>query len=369
MQNLVGQMLIRYCIEDGKKRKQAKIYTKDEHKIDLSKIDKDAIKIIKKLVIKGYDAYLVGGAVRDLVIGNTPKDFDITTNATPRIIKKCFRNSRVIGKRFRLVHIFFGKKIFEVSTFRSTENGSVGNQFGTMEEDAHRRDFTINALYFDPINLQIIDFVDGLEDLKNKRLKPIIPMGRLFTEDPVRMIRAVKYSVMTNCKMGFFLRWNIRRSSYLLEEVSHSRLTEEMSKIINSGYAEAIIRKLYRYELYMYLQANAFILIKEDTANFKNKYLESLRELDQKVMSGEISRQGMELFYLIKDFLHLVLDEVGHESPLFFYTEARHFILPLNPQKMELHFAVLKFLRENLLYTPRKRRKQNRRKNKTQSNS
>lgn len=342
-------MLVRYSIENGKKKKQAKIYTKDEHKIELSLIDKDAINIIRKLVIKGYDAYLVGGAVRDLIIGKKPKDFDITTNATPRVIKQCFRNSRIIGKRFRLVHVFFGKKIFEVSTFRSTENGSVGNQFGSIVEDAHRRDFTINALYFDPINNQILDFVDGLNDLKNKKLKPIIPFTRLFSEDPVRMIRAIKYSVIANCKMDFFLCCNLRFSAPLLERVSNSRLTEEMNKILNSGHSKKIIEKLFYYDLFQYLQPNASILLAENTASFFSRYFQSLDELDSLVEAGKVDRQGVELHYLIVDFLELVFAETGKQPNLFFYTQAHNFIYPLNPQRIELRHAVMLFLRKHNL--------------------
>lgn len=349
-------MLIRYSIKNGKQVKQAKIYTQAEHKINLAKIDKDAINIIRKLTMKGYDAYLVGGAVRDLLIGKTPKDFDITTNATPRVIKKCFRNARIIGKRFQLVHVFFGDKIFEVSTFRSTENGSVGNQFGTMEEDAQRRDFTINTMYFDPINAQLIDFVNGLEDLKNKKLKAVIPLKYLFSEDPVRMIRAVKYSVLTECKIGFFLSRKIKKSAGLLEEISHSRLTEEMNKIINSGHAHDIIKKLIEYRLYQYLQPNACVYLEENTDNFQTNYFESLAALDQEVQAGNIKRRGMELYYLICDFLQMVFKNVGKKAGILFYDEARHFILPLNPQREELRYAVISFMRKNNLYKPKRKR-------------
>ena len=135
-------MLYRYS-KDGRGRpvKTAAIYTKKEHKISLDKIDADCLRVVFHLKECGFNTYIVGGAVRDLLTGKTPKDFDIVTNATPSKIKKLFRNSRIIGKRFRLVHVFFGEKIFEVSTFRSTVDGSVGNSFGSIEEDVQRRDF------------------------------------------------------------------------------------------------------------------------------------------------------------------------------------------------------------------------------------
>ena len=140
-------MLFRYSADkNGKPVKKAVIYTKNEHGIQLQNIDADALRVITRLRDAGFDSYIVGGAVRDLIVGKTPKDFDIVTDATPSRIKKIFRNSRIIGRRFRLVHVFFGPKIFEVSTFRSTVDGSVGNSFGTIDEDVMRRDFTLNAL-------------------------------------------------------------------------------------------------------------------------------------------------------------------------------------------------------------------------------
>lgn len=153
-------MLIRYGKDEkGRPIKKAVVYIKDEHCIPSYKIDIDALRIVQKLKDNGFTAYIVGGAVRDLIVGRTPKDFDIVTDATPSKIKRIFRNSRIIGRRFRLVHVIFGQKIFEVSTFRSTIEGSVGNNFGTIDEDVMRRDFTINALYYDPIQEHIIDYV------------------------------------------------------------------------------------------------------------------------------------------------------------------------------------------------------------------
>mgnify|MGYP002511331556 CR=1 FL=1 len=227
-------MLIRYGKDKNVKTvKKAVIYTKSEHNIPKSRIDIDAIQIIDRLRSFDFVAYIVGGAIRDLIVGNTPKDFDIVTDATPSKIKKIFRNSRIIGRRFRLVHIFFGQKIFEVSTFRSLADGTVGNTFGTMDEDVQRRDFTINALYFDPLKEQIIDYVNGVKDIKKGIIRPVIPLKSIFVEDPVRMLRAIKYSATTGFKIPFKLHNKIRKSAHLLSPVSPSRLTEELLKIIN----------------------------------------------------------------------------------------------------------------------------------------
>ena len=177
-------MLIRYSTDsNGKPVEKAVIYTKKEHNIDPSSLDSDAVFVITRLRDSGFAAYIVGGAVRDLLVGRKPKDFDIVTDATPSRIKKIFRNSRIIGKRFRLVHIFFGEKIFEVSTFRSIEEGSVGNVFGTMDEDVQRRDFTMNALYYDPIKEQA-----GIDQQLDKAIEVL--MGKLKDRKPLPPVPA-----------------------------------------------------------------------------------------------------------------------------------------------------------------------------------
>ena len=174
-------MLIRYGTDkNGRPIKKAIVYVKEEHGIQKSKIDFDAIHIITKLRDYGFHSYIVGGAVRDLIVGNIPKDFDIVTDATPSKIKKIFRNSRIIGKRFRIVHVIFGTKIFEVSTFRSIQEGSTGNEFGTIDEDVQRRDFTLNALYYEPVQEQVIDYVGGMRDIKKHIIRPVIPLNRIF---------------------------------------------------------------------------------------------------------------------------------------------------------------------------------------------
>ena len=181
-------MLIRYRrSEDGRPVAKALVYTQAEHRIDKAGIDPDALRIVQRLRENGQEAYIVGGAVRDLLLGRRPKDFDIVTDAQPQRIKRIFRNARIIGRRFRLVHVYAGPKLFEVCTFRSIANGTVGNEYGTMDEDALRRDFTLNALYYDPIDALLIDYVGGFKDIEAKRVKPVIPLATIFKEDPVRM--------------------------------------------------------------------------------------------------------------------------------------------------------------------------------------
>lgn len=348
MQYIHSKMLVRYGQNaEGKQVRQALVYTKDEHHIAPEKIDLEAVKIIQRLNSQGFEAYIVGGAVRDLLIGNVPKDFDIATSAEPSKIRKIFRNSRIIGRRFRLVHIFFGEKIYEVSTFRSTEDGSIGNKFGTIDEDVHRRDFTLNALYYDPIHELVIDYVGGVKDIKSKKIRPIIPLQLIFSEDPVRMIRAIKYAAMTDSSIPFFVQLQIRKNAHLLEFVSPSRITEEINKIIFSGHSSDIIKKLLDFKLYVYIQPGACAFI-DSSSKFKKMYLENLALLDKEVDAKPQIKQGECLKSLLKDYTRLIADPEGlpQEVYTYVYKECRHFILPMNPQRKELEFAVKSILND-----------------------
>ena len=341
-------MLFRYGTDSrGKLVKKAVVYTKSEHLISIDRIDPDALQIINRLRDAGFTAYIVGGAVRDLIVGNTPKDFDIVTDATPSRIKRIFRNSRIIGRRFRLVHVVFGSKIFEVSTFRSNVDGSVGNDFGTIEQDVMRRDFTLNALYYDPLQEQVIDYVGGLRDIKKHILRPVIPMDAIFVEDPVRMLRAIKYSATTHARMSFTLRHKIRASAALLSQVSPSRLTEEMLKIINSGHSAEIISEALDTDLYMYLQPAAAAMIYEKK-DVEKTYMQNLSKMDELTRTQSDVRLGRKLYFLLYDFVSSLTDwkkEVQSGMPaseLYARTwkECRNFVLPMNPQRRELEFAV-----------------------------
>ena len=341
-------MLYRYGTDGkGKLVKKAVVYTQTEHLISNINIDPDALQIISRLRDAGYTAYIVGGAVRDLIVGNKPKDFDIVTDATPSKIKKIFRNSRIIGRRFRLVHVVFGKKIFEVSTFRSNAEGSVGNDFGTIEEDVLRRDFTLNALYYDPLQEQVIDYVGGMKDIKKHVLKPVIDLDRIFVEDPVRMLRAIKYSATTHAKMSRSLRHKIISSASLLSQISPSRLTEELLKIINNTYAYEIISEALETDLFMYLQPSATGLIYENK-KYEKDYMQSIKELSLLNKTNPEVRLGKKMIFLIRDFVYQLTDwekEIEAKTPFSelygkTWAECRNFVLPMNPVRRELEFAV-----------------------------
>lgn len=342
-------MLFRYTTnKQGKTVQTALVYTKQEHSIQNELIDPEALKIVSHLRTNGFETYIVGGAVRDLLLGKKPKDFDIVTQAEPAKIRRLFRNSRIIGRRFRLVHIFYGDKIYEVSTFRSLIDGSVGNSFGTIEEDVKRRDFTINALYYDPLKEQLVDYVQGLKDIREKKINPIIPLKNIFTEDPVRMIRAVKYACSADCDIPNSLKRTIKKHSSLLETVSPSRLTEEIIKIVNSGCAHSIVNKALYFNLYVYIQPNATSLI-DDSSKFLELYLKSLNDLDVFVAGSEKNRLGQKLKFIIKDFVDLIIPQEGGNQEIykFMYSECRRFVLPMNPPRVELEVAVKSCLKDH----------------------
>lgn len=357
-------MLFRYTSDkNGRPVKAAVIYTETEHCINKADIDPDALRVLKQLKSYGFEAYIVGGAVRDLLLKKEPKDFDLVTDATPARIKKMFRNSCIIGKRFRIVHIFFGRKIFEVTTFRSFAEGTtIGNAFGTIEEDVHRRDFTLNALYYDPAKNHIIDYVGGVKDIRAGKIVPVIPLRQIFCEDPVRMLRAVKYAASTGFKMSFFLKRKIASSAHLLATVSPSRLTEELVKILNSNYAAEIAELALQSGLYMYLQPAASVLIAEKK-DFAAAYFKSLQELNEFNKNKHDERLGAKIVYIIRDFIDNLTDwdaeiksldapKSTHEgisaAELYKFTwrECRSFVLPMNPQRTELEYAVRFCLRK-----------------------
>ncbi|MDR1597230.1 MAG: polynucleotide adenylyltransferase PcnB [Treponema sp.] len=332
-------MRIRYGTEkNGKPVKKAVVYTQNEHGINFSDVDSDAVYITERLRANGFETYIVGGAVRDLLLRKKPKDFDIVSEASPARIKRIFRNARVIGRRFRLVHVYFGTKIFEVSTFRSLKDGPTGNIYGTVEEDMLRRDFSLNALLYDPGKKVVVDYVGGMKDVQNKLMRPIIPLSFIFKDDPVRMIRAVKYAAATGFKIPLTLRWKIKKQAFLLAPVSPSRLTEEIFKVIHSAAAARIIESLEYFGLYEYLQPNASRHMKE-SEKFRSRYLKGMEELNTR---GNV-KPGETLAALIRDYLVDFVDwdaEGISENYKNAFMAARQFVLPMNPPRMELDHAV-----------------------------
>jgi poly(A) polymerase len=337
----------RYSEESGRLVRKAVVYTVDEHGISIDDVDREAINIVLRLKESGYDSYIVGGAVRDLLLKKKPKDFDIVSEANPARIKKIFRNSRIIGRRFKLVHVYFGPRIFEVSTFRSLKNGLTSNTFGSINEDVLRRDFTMNALFYDPGQQIVVDYVGGIKDIKARLVRPIIPLSKIFTDDPVRMIRAVKYGAATEFALPFSLKLKIKQQSHLLSAISPSRLTEEIFKIIHSPQAARIVEALDSMGLYAYLQPEAAKLMRETdsfrgSAPFRGRYLRSLAALNK---PGFKNLPGEALGTLINDYLEDITDwERGIiENYKACYSAARNFVIPMNPPRYEIDYAVRRF--------------------------
>ena len=218
----------------------------DFKKIDVSLISVHAIKTIEVLEDNGFEAYLVGGAVRDLLFGIKPKDFDVVTNATPDQIHHLFRRSRMIGRRFKLVHVIYGREVIEVSTYRSQQkeipqpDGSMirdDNHYGTIEEDAMRRDFTINAMFYSPTNHKLVDFHEGLEDLKHWIVRMIGDPEKRYQEDPIRILRAFRVCAKLNMTLHNPSRSPIKKIIPLLHDIPHSRLFDEVIKFFLTGHA------------------------------------------------------------------------------------------------------------------------------------
>src|ERR671937_1246500 len=225
-----------------------------EHGLAREAISPAAGKVCTVLRDAGFQAYVVGGAVRDLLLGIVPQDFDIATDARPEQVKPLFRRALIIGRRFRLVHVMMGGETVEVSTFRAAdpdtaekdEHGRVlrDNVFGSQEEDARRRDFTVNALYFDPASEEVVDFHGGLADLKKRVLRVIGDPETRYREDPVRMLRAVRLAAKLGLTLDAATREPIRRLAPLMERVPPARLFDEMLKLLLSGHASACLRQL-----------------------------------------------------------------------------------------------------------------------------
>ena len=239
------------------------IHGPDKHAIRREDISRCARRTCEELQRAGYAAFVVGGAVRDLLVGRRPKDFDVATSATPEEVRSIFRRSRIIGRRFQIVHVLCGPETVEVSTFRAhfarepdaentDEHGRMlsDNVFGTQAEDAMRRDFTVNALFYDPVKEEVWDYVHGLKDLKAKKLVMIGDAATRYREDPVRMLRAARLAAKLGLEIDPKTRAPIREMRHLLENVPQARLFEEILKLLLSGNAVECVRVLRELELH-----------------------------------------------------------------------------------------------------------------------
>ena len=284
----------------------ASIYPQGEHPVRNSQIDKDALWAIRKIQQAGGEAYIVGGAIRDIILGRAPKDFDIATSLSPRQVQRLFWNARIIGRRFRIVHLFFGQKIIEVTTFRSDEENfedGRNNVFGTIEQDAKRRDFSINSLYYNPSNGQLLDFNDALPDFRRHVIRSLIPLSYSFSEDPVRMIRALKYQATTGFRLKSDVRRAIKKNAANIQQCSTSRLTEEVAKILSSGSALPILSNLEKYGLVEYILPQISVYLGYDSVR------KSIAELDRVVSEGKANGTPVQKEEIYRE-LYIAIDKL-----------------------------------------------------------
>lgn len=303
------------------------VYTRAQHGISRRQIDPEAIKIMYRLIRNGYRAYLVGGGVRDLLLNKTPKDFDIATNATPRRVKDLFRNSRIIGKRFKLIHVFFrGNKIIEVSTFRDisdpidpndtqpTADALIlrDNKYGTEETDARRRDITINGLFYDISSFSILDYVGGMRDLQAGIIRVIGEPDVRFAEDPVRLIRVIRHACKANFQIEESCYDSICRNAQLITKSPEMRVYEELKKDFVSGYALSVLKLLAQTGVLQHVlpfnKAGASDLFDEGS-----EFASSLEASDNAVLAGQTRTHTFPLallaLYTKAPFLEAALDE------------------------------------------------------------
>ncbi|MCK5895224.1 MAG: polynucleotide adenylyltransferase PcnB [Cocleimonas sp.] len=271
-----------------------------EHGINERQICKKARTILNTLTKAGYEAYLVGGAVRDLLLGQQPKDFDIATNAHPEQIKKVLPSTRIIGRRFRLAHVHFGREYFEVATFRAphdeSDKGQVSkdgriihdNVYGTVNEDAVRRDFTINALFYELSTGDVLDFVDGMGDIERRQLRLIGDPEMRYREDPVRMLRAIRFMAKLDFTLAPETELPLAELANLLSTIAPARLFDETLKLFHSGQAVLTLDLLRRYLLFPCLFPTAEQSFDEDESGlFFNLVMAALTNTDKRIRSGQ----------------------------------------------------------------------------------
>ena len=276
---------------------------KGQHPVSHNLISENALKVLYRLHKSGYQAYLVGGGVRDIFIGQEPKDFDIATNAEPEEIKKLFHNCRLVGRRFRLAHILFGRDMIEVATFRGhhdedqnqqTAKQSDGgmllrdNVYGSISEDAERRDFTVNALYYNIADRAVYDFAGGLADLADKQLRLIGDPETRYREDPVRMLRAARFAAKLDMRINPETAEPIKRLASLLQSIPSARLFEETLKLFLNGQGLLTYKIMREYGLFQPLFPLVSKYLNEDGNSHCDKFIElALENTDRRINSGK----------------------------------------------------------------------------------
>lgn len=288
-----------------KPRSTPKVLNNQQHSLRRQQISRHAVSVVERLQGAGYQAYVVGGCVRDLLLDHEPKDFDVATNATPEQVRAEFRNARVIGRRFKLVHVHFGREIIEVATFRAHhpegedeeessqssrhESGRIlrDNVYGTLEEDAQRRDFTINALYYDPSSERILDYAHGVPDIHNRLVRLIGDPRQRYQEDPVRMLRAVRFAAKLDFDIEHHSAAPIRQLAPLLRDIPSARLFDEVLKLFLSGHGERTFELLLDYDLFAPLFPASAEALERDPGYTGRLIRQALANTDARIEEGK----------------------------------------------------------------------------------
>ncbi len=309
------------------------IISRKEHSVSRDAISSNALKVLFRLKDAGYQAYLVGGGVRDLLLGEKPKDFDVATDAHPEEVKSLFRNCRLIGRRFRLAHILYGRDVIEVATFRGPHEGKSpshadqnkegriirDNVFGSLEEDALRRDFSINALYYNIRDDSIVDFTSGMNDLDQKMLRMIGDVEVRYREDPVRMLRAVRFAAKLDFQMDRQTHDLIFELKHLLEDIPVARLFDETIKLFQGGYGLRCFQLLREYQLFelLFPMTEASINNLESNGQTLKIIEQALKNTDERIASGKSVNpaffMAVLLWYPMHEYKNRFIERGEHE--------------------------------------------------------
>ncbi len=329
-------------------RSTPEVLGNQRHPLHRADISRHAVSVVERLQNAGYQAYVVGGCVRDLLLDIEPKDFDVATSATPEQVRAEFRNARVIGRRFKLVHVHFGREIIEVATFRAHhpdddeddddshlaarhESGRIlrDNVYGTLEEDAQRRDFTINALYFDVSRERILDYARGMHDIRNHLVRLIGDPEQRYLEDPVRMLRAVRFAAKLDFDIEHHSAAPIRRLAPLLRDIPAPRLFDEVLKLFLSGYAEHTFELLLEHELFAPLFPATAVALERNPDYVGQLIRQALVNTDERIAQGKTVTPAFLFAALLWPALParaLALQERGL-PPIPAMQEAAHLVL------------------------------------------
>ena len=325
----------------------------NQYSLNNKSIPSFVLEVIKKLQQYDFQAYMVGGCIRDLLLNIQPKDFDIATNAHPDQVTAIFKNSRIIGRRFKIVHVRIDRQIIEVSTFRKKpsevnklRNGVVqDNAFGTIEEDAQRRDFTMNAIFYDPINNHLFDPFNGKKDIEHRNINFIGNPEQRINEDPVRLLRAIRFHAKLEFNMGLTLG-KIKKFIPLLDNIPYSRIFDEMMKFFLTGHAKKSIFVLKEYQLLDLF----FPFLSNHTLDKNSLLIHGMNNTDSRVKADKTVNPGFLMAVILWDAFNHSLK--NNDSKLTLDTQIKHFFNKTDPN-IFIHNRFIKYISEIWRLQPR----------------